>query len=79
MTDRDSEIYDEVRAFHGEKFVSMVGPNTAYEIRKAIDLYNQMTEEEKDTILKIRDDFPALIELVARVKKRMEEEASLGD
>lgn len=71
MTDQADEIYEDVRAFHGERFVSMVGPNTAYEIRSAIDLYRQMTDEERDMILKVRDDFPALCELVARVKARI--------
>ena len=71
MTDNTDEIYEDVRAFHGERFVSMVGPNTTDEIRKAMDLYRQMTDEEKDMILKVRDDFPALLDLVARVKNRI--------
>jgi hypothetical protein len=79
MRDYADEIYDEVRHFHGDSSVSIAGPNTAYEIRKAIDLYRQMTDEERDMILKVRDDYQALSDLVSSVKKRLEEEASLGD
>lgn len=73
MRDYADEVYDEVRHFHGEGSVSIAGPNTAYEIRKAIDLYRQMTDEERDMILKVRDDYQALSDLVARVKARIGE------
>ena len=71
MTDQADEIYEDVRAFHGDRFVSMFDRKAEEEIQSAIQLHKLMTEEEKDILLRVRDDFPALVEHIAKVRARV--------
>ena len=69
--DEYAEVYEDIRQSHGDRFVSMVGPNTAREIQEAIDLHKLMTDEERDTLHRVKDNFPALVEHVRKVRERV--------
>lgn len=69
--DEYAEVYEDIRQTHGDRFVSMVGPNTAREIQQAIDLHKLMTDEEKDMLHKVKDNFPALVEHISKVRARV--------
>lgn len=73
MRDYESEVREDIRATHGDRFVSMFDRKAEQEIQAAIDLYKLMTDEERDMILKVRDDYQALSDLVAKVKARIGE------
>lgn len=66
-----AEVYEDIRQSHGDRFVSMVGPNTAREIQEAIDLHKLMTDDEKRMLHELRDNFPALVEHMAQVRARI--------
>ena len=66
-----AEVYEDIRQSHGDRFVSMVGPNTAREIQEAIDLHKLMTNDEKRMLHELRDNFPALVEHMRKVRERV--------
>ena len=69
--DRYAEVYEDIRQSHGDRFVSMPDPKSQAEIQAAIDLYKLMTDEEKDMLHKVRDNFPALVEHISKVRARV--------
>lgn len=71
MNDYESEVREDIRASHGDRFVSMFDRKAEEEIQSAIQLHKLMTEEEKDILLRVRDDFPALVEHIAKVRARV--------
>lgn len=69
--DRYAEVYEDIRESHGDRFVSMRDPKAQQEIQAAIDLHKLMTDEEKDMLHKVKDNFPALVEHIAKVRARI--------
>jgi hypothetical protein len=68
-----NEIIEDVKHFHGTRFVTKneVSKDTINSIQSAIALHNAMTQEERDSILIIKDNYEMLEALKNRVKERM--------
>lgn len=66
-----AEVYEDIRQSHGDRFVSMLDPKAQAEIQSAIDLHKLMTDEERDTLHRVKDNFPALVEHVRKVRERV--------
>lgn len=69
--DRYTEVYEDIRESHGDRFVSMPSPKAQQEIQAAIDLHKLMTDEEKAMLHKVKDNFPALVEHITKVRARV--------
>jgi hypothetical protein len=72
----DLEIEEDIRYYHGDKFVSAYSKKNRDEIQRAIELHEKMTEAEREQILPLREkSFQEFTQFIEKVKERIANEA----
>jgi hypothetical protein len=72
----DLEIEEDIRYYHGDKFVSSYSKESYSRILSAIELHKQMTDEEREKIIPLRQkSFLEFQQFIEQVKERISKDA----
>lgn len=74
MTNPDIE--EDIRYYHGDKFVSSYSKQNHYELQEAIALHKKMTLDEREIIIPLRQkSFLEFQQFIEQVKERISKDA----